>query len=94
LNEIEYGENKRIATLEARGLDMARSCAILDGPTLTVRDSRKEYGEERNISIGFLDDVMVVLVWTLRGDVHRIISMRKANERERRFYAERFDLGP
>ncbi len=92
--KIEYDENKRITTLEARGLDMARSSTILDGPTLTVRDSRKDYGEERNISIGFLDDDMVVLVWTLRGDAHRIISMRQANERERGFYAERFGLGP
>ena len=90
---VEYDENKRMATLEARGLDMARSSTILDGPTLTVRDSRKEYGEERNISIGFLDGTMVVLVWTLRGDVHRIISLRKANERERRFYAGRFGVG-
>jgi len=92
--KIEYDENKRITTLEARGLDMARSSTILDGPTLTVRDSRKDYGEERNISIGFLDDDMVVLVWALRGDAHRIISMRKANERGRGFYAERFGLGP
>lgn len=91
--EIEYDEKKRIATLEARGLDMARSSTILDGPTLTARDGRKEYGEERNISIGFLDDAMVVLVWTLRGDAHRIISLRKANERERKLYSRRFGLG-
>ncbi len=91
--EVEYDENKRIATLEARGLDMARSSAILNGPTLTARDGRKEYGEERNISIGFLDDTMVVLVWTLRGDAYRIISLRKANERERKFYSKRFELG-
>ena len=33
---------------------------------------------------------MVVLVWTRRDDTHRIISMRRANERERRLYGPRF----
>ena len=46
-------------------------------------------GEDRFISIGFLDDAMVVLVWTPRDDACRIISMRKANERERRLYGPR-----
>ena len=36
------------------------------------------------------DDAMVVLVWTPRGDARRVISMRKANERERRLYGPRF----
>ena len=31
---------------------------------------------------GVLDGRMVVMVWTPRGEVRRIISMRKANERE------------
>ena len=88
--EIDFDEVKRIATLEARGLDMARSDDILSGPTLTVEDDRKDYGEDRYISIGFLDGVMVVLVWTPRNDVYRIISLRKANERERKLYSERF----
>lgn len=61
--KIEYDENKRITTLEIRGLDMARSDAILSGPALTVEDSRRDYGEQRNISIGFLDGTMVILVW-------------------------------
>jgi len=69
---------------------MARAAEVFAGPTLTVEDDRQEYGESRFITIGFLDDVMVVLVWTSRGDASRIISMRKANERERRLYGPRF----
>ena len=46
--------------------------------------------EDRFITIGFLDAVMVVLVWTPRADAYRIISMRKANERERALYTTRF----
>ncbi|MYA32487.1 MAG: BrnT family toxin [Gemmatimonadales bacterium] len=32
---------------------------------------------------------MVVLVWIRRDDAQRIISMRRANERERRLYGPR-----
>ena len=46
--------------------------------TLTVEDDRQDYGEVRYITIGFLDEAMVVFVWTRRNDVHRIISMRRA----------------
>ena len=69
---------------------MARAVEVLIGPTLTVEDDRQDYGEVRFITIGFLDGTMVVLVWTARGSARRIISMRKANERERRLYGWRF----
>lgn len=87
---IEYPPAKREATLTARGLDMARAAEIFDGATLTVEDDRQDYGEARQITIGFLDARMVVMVWTQRGRARRIISLRKANEREQRAYADRF----
>ena len=87
---VKFDEAKRAATLEARGLDMARAGEVFAGATLTVEDDRRDYGENRFITIGFLDDVMVVLVWTPRDGAYRIISMRKANERERAFYTPRF----
>ena len=87
---IAFDASKRAATLAARGLDMARAGEVLAGVTLTVEDDRRDYGEERFITIGFLDEAMVVLVWTPRDGTHRIISMRKANERERACYGPRF----
>jgi len=68
---------------------MARAGEVFDGPTLTVADDRRDYGEARSISIGFLDGRMVVLVWTQRGARRRVISMRKANEREQAIYRPR-----
>ncbi len=87
---IEFDAAKRSATLKARGLDMARAGEVLAGATLTVGDDRQDYGEDRFIAIGFLDHRMVVLVWTRRDGAYRIISMRKANERERTLYGPRF----
>ena len=87
---IEFDPTKRADTLSARGLDMARAGEVFAGATLTVEDDRRDYGEDRFITIGFLDGAMVVLVWTPRGGAHRVISMRKANERERALYGPRF----
>lgn len=88
--KIDYPHPKRDVTLAERGLDMARAAEIFDGTTLTVVDDRKDYGEIRQITIGFLDGRMVVMVWTQRGETRRIISLRKANEREQTAYASRF----
>ena len=69
---------------------MVRADEVLAGTTLTVEDYRQDYREDRFMTIGFLDATMVVLVWTPRDGAHRIISMRKANERERTLYGPRF----
>jgi uncharacterized DUF497 family protein len=81
--DIDFDPAKRQRTLNARGVDMARAGEVLAGPTFSVIDERFEYGEERWITMGLLDTRMVVVVWTWRGGRHRIISLRKANERER-----------
>ncbi len=88
--KMEFDAVKRATTLELRGLDMVRAGEVFDGPTLTIEDDRRNYGETRFITVGFLDGAMVILVWTPRNDGYRIISMRKANERERKHYTPRF----
>lgn len=84
--KIEYDPAKRDATFAARGLDMARAGEVFSGPHLTVEDDRRDYGETRNLTIGFLSGRMVVVAWTPRQGATRIISMRKANEREQKAY--------
>jgi uncharacterized DUF497 family protein len=83
---IGFDTLKRDATLSERGLDMARAPEIFDGLHATRPDNRKDYGEDRNITVGFLDGRMVVMVWTQRGEETRIISLRKANDREQELY--------
>ena len=77
---------KRQLTLIHRGLDMARSGEIFDGDVLTIEDRRQDYGEPRFITVGHLDGRMVVTVWTPRAGIRRIISLRKANDREQAIY--------
>lgn len=87
--KVTFDPGKRLDTLDYRGLDMARAGEVLSGVTLTLEDDRKDYGEPRFISIGYLDGRMVVLVWTPRNTDFRIINMRKANDREQALYSPR-----
>ena len=79
---IEYDPAKRDVTLSARDLDMARSAEVWNGPTVTIPDTRRDYGETRFMTVGRLSARMVVLIWTPLGDTRRIISLRNAKARE------------
>jgi len=59
------------------------------GDTLDMVDDRFDYGEQRIITVGRLDRRMVIIVWTQRGTARHVISMRKANEREEKRFAQR-----
>jgi uncharacterized DUF497 family protein len=83
---ITYDNAKRDRTLTERGLDFARAAEVFAGREYTSEDSRQDYGEPRFITAGWLDERLVILVWTPRGTVRRIISMRKANDREIKAY--------
>lgn len=80
--QIEFDSEKRLRTLVERQLDFARAGEIFAGAHMTAADTRIDYGELRFTTVGVLDARMVILVWTQRGEARRIISMRKANERE------------
>ena len=49
----------------------------------TTPDERRDYAEERFIAIGETEGEVLVVVYTDRGDVRRIISARRANRKER-----------
>jgi len=88
---ITFDPAKRQRTMDTRGLDMRRAGEVFAGLTLTVTDDRRDYGETRFITIGLLDSRMVVMVWTWRDGARRIISLRKANDREQALYGPRLD---
>ncbi|QDL55652.1 BrnT family toxin [Rhodoferax aquaticus] len=89
--QIEFDSQKREKTLAERGLDFARAAEVFAGPHFTGQDERTDYAEDRFITVGLLDARLVVLVWTPRGKVRRMISMRKANDREKAYYARYMD---
>ena len=86
--EFEYDAAKRDQVLTERGLDMAKVGEVFGGFHLTRYDEKHSDEEDRYHSIGMMDGDVVIVTWTPRDDLRRIISMWKANERERQKYHE------
>ena len=84
--EIEFDPAKREVVLAARGLDMARCGEAFEKFHLTKRDERHSEHEQRFRSLALLDDTVVIIAWTPRGKLRRIVTMWKANDRERQSY--------
>lgn len=61
-------------------MDMVQSIHLVD--------SRKEYGEERRIAVGYIEQRLHVVCYTLRGRAMHIISLRKANIKEAKRYGK------
>ena len=60
--------------------------ALFDPDRLVQADARHSYGEERYQLMGKIEHRLFVVVYTPRHDVIRIISARKANQREVKHY--------
>ena len=84
LLEFEWNEDKRNATLEKHGLDFVDAVKIFKGDVLTARSPHE--GEERWIAIGLLEGTLIAVIYTLRGDIYRIITARRARQKERDLY--------
>ncbi|MEA2818665.1 MAG: uncharacterized protein QOJ86_669 [Bradyrhizobium sp.] len=91
--KITFDPAKRQAALNGRGLNFADAEIVFAGRTITVQDTRRDYGEVRFQTVGFLADRMVMVVWTPRGEARHVMSMRKCNDREKAIYQEQFGQG-
>ncbi len=89
--KITFDPAKREQTLRERGLNFADAVQVFAGVTIDIPDVRHNYGEARIISVGHLYERMVIVVWTSRGDARHVISMRKANDREKARYGQRHE---
>jgi hypothetical protein len=87
---ITFDPEKREWTLANRKIDFVDAEEVFAGETFDYPDERRDYGERRIITVGHFRGRMVVVVWTPRGDARHVMSMRKANEREKAKFAHRF----
>jgi len=67
-------------------LDFANVEQVFTGPTFTFEDDRKDYGEQRWVTLGLLQATVVVIVHTEREDEIHVISMRKAERDEQHLF--------
>lgn len=83
---FEWDESKRKSNLEKHGLDFRDAATVFESFRLSAIDDRIDYGEQRIASLGLLHDCVVFVVYTIRGDVIRLISMRRASKYETEIY--------
>jgi uncharacterized DUF497 family protein len=85
---ITYDENKRQENIAKHGLDFVGCEAIFDGPVFSRYDDRETYGEQRTNVLGFLNNIVVHLTYTERGNDLHVISLRKATKHEIQVFAK------
>jgi uncharacterized DUF497 family protein len=83
----EWDAGKNVANQMKHGISFEEALLIFDGDVLTGIDTRRDYGETRKVSIGAIQDlVVIVVIHTGRNGLIRIISARLANRKERQKY--------
>ena len=85
--EIEFDPVKDARNLAKHGVSLADATEFEWETARTQEDVRFIYAEKRFEAKGWLRGSVHVLVFCLRGGETRVISLRRANEREIRTYA-------
>jgi uncharacterized DUF497 family protein len=86
LMEIEFDPAKNAKNVADRKLSLARAAELFKGRVFELLDERRDYGEIRRLAFGRIDGRLHVCVYTDRGEIRRIISLRKANAREKAWF--------
>lgn len=81
--EFEWDPAKSEANRRVRGFGFEFAILIFDGRTIESEDTRTDYGEVRVRATGEARGRVLIVIYTQRGDVRRIISARPANRKER-----------
>ena len=85
--EYEWDEAKRRDNLvKHRSVDFSDMEAF-EWETAVIASSPR-HGETRHIALGYIGDRLYHVIYTMRGDKCRIISLRKANSTEEKQYAQ------
>jgi uncharacterized DUF497 family protein len=85
---LTWNESKRRLNINKHGLDFVGCDAIWDHFTVTREDKRQDYGEVRLVCFGLLEAEVVVMVYTERLKGPHVISLRKAEKHEARYYRQ------
>lgn len=86
--EISYDAQKdKINISKHQGISLGKANDIEWDTLYAKQDNRFNYGERRMVGYAFIGDRLYCIVYTDRDNNRRIISLRKANNREKKNYA-------
>lgn len=86
---FEWDPEKAARNFAVHGVSFEAATAVfLDPFAHEWLDEREDYGEERFVIVGMVEDCLLCVAYTMRGEAIRIISARGAEPHERRQYHE------
>ncbi|OVZ60451.1 hypothetical protein CDO44_10110 [Pigmentiphaga sp. NML080357] len=85
---IVFDPAKDAANMAKHGVSLAGAVEFEWSDALMREDQRHDYKERRMTAIGYIGQRLFVVVYVDRGNARRIISLRKANSREMKLYAQ------
>jgi uncharacterized DUF497 family protein len=84
--KIAFDPAKNAANIALRGLSFEMAKRFDFDSALILIDSRRDYGEVRYQAMGLIGNRLYFLVFTMRGQTLRVISLRLANRKEKALY--------
>jgi uncharacterized protein len=86
-SNFEWDENKSKSNLQKHGVDFVQARLVFeDENRIETVDDRVDYGETRYKVVGKAIDLILSVIFTIRGFAIRIISARAASKKEREEY--------
>ena len=84
--QITFDEAKDVLNKIKHGLSLTEATKLEWDDALIWQDTRRNYGETRMIALGAVGERLYCVVYVDRNDTRRIISLRKANNKEKKLY--------
>ena len=88
-SEVSFDPDKSEHNSVTRGLPFSLVIEFEWADSLIVEDVRRDHGELRFLAIGSITGRLHVIVFTPRANKLHVISLRKANQREIKIYAQK-----
>lgn len=85
--QFEWGDNKHQSNIDKHGVSFEIVDQFEFDTALEISYTRND--ELRTTAYGLVGNRVYCLVYTLRGEIVRVISLRKANRREVKTYVEK-----
>jgi len=87
-SKITFDPTKCEANWQKHGISLKLAESIDWSEVWCAPDDRRDYRELREIGYAQMDGQLYCVVFTQRGDMFRVISLRRANSREVKRYVE------
>jgi uncharacterized protein len=84
---FEWDPGKAVSNLAKHGVDFPTATKVFDDPDMRLHADPRAHGEMRFRAIGCINGLVLFVSYTMRGEVCRIISARRASRRERQSYS-------